>query len=109
KRALIVVLTDLLDAAAARNLVEAVPLLARRHAVVVASTTDPDVESAIEAGAHSARDAFRAVAALDVVAARARAAAALRGAGAYVIAAPPRRLGEACVAAYLRLKESARL
>lgn len=109
KRALIVVLTDLLDAAAARNLVEAVPLLSRRHAVVVASTLDPDVQAAIEVPATATRDAYRAVAALDVVAARARAVAALRGAGAQVIDAPPQLLGEACVSAYLKLKESARL
>ena len=44
KRALVVVFTDLLDEAAARSLVAAVPVLARRHAVVVASVRDPDVE-----------------------------------------------------------------
>lgn len=109
KRAMVVVLTDLLDAAAAASLVDAVPLLARRHAVVIASVTDPDVAAAIGADAGAARDTYRAVAALDVLAARARAVAALRGAGAHVIDAPPERLGEACVATYLKLKESARL
>ncbi|HWI74207.1 MAG TPA: DUF58 domain-containing protein, partial [Baekduia sp.] len=44
KRALVVVLTDLLDEAAARALVDAVPVLTRRHAVLVASARDPDVE-----------------------------------------------------------------
>ena len=41
KRALVVVFVDLLEETAARPLVEAVPVLARRHAVVVASPTDP--------------------------------------------------------------------
>jgi uncharacterized protein (DUF58 family) len=47
KRALVVVFTDLLDEAAARSLVTAMPLLARRHAVVVASVRDPDVDRAV--------------------------------------------------------------
>ena len=42
KRALVVVLTDLLDEAAARALVDAVPVLTRRHAVLVASARDPE-------------------------------------------------------------------
>ena len=41
KRAFVLVLSDLLEEAAARPLVEAMPVLARRHAVVVASPADP--------------------------------------------------------------------
>ena len=43
KRALVVVLTDVLDEPPPAALLDAVPVLARRHAVVVA-TCDPDVE-----------------------------------------------------------------
>ena len=47
KRGLVVVFTDLVDEAAARSLLAAVPVLARRHAVVVASVTDPDLHDAM--------------------------------------------------------------
>ena len=47
KRGLVIVFTDLVDEAAARSLLAAVPVLARRHAVVVASVTDPDLHDAM--------------------------------------------------------------
>ena len=109
KRALVLVLTDLLDEAAARSLVAAVPILARRHAVVVASVRDPDVEAAVRTPPRDVRDVGAAAVALDLLDARTRVAARLRAAGAEVVEAAPGRLGEACVGVYLRLKERARL
>jgi uncharacterized protein (DUF58 family) len=44
RRALVFVFTDLIDMEAARSLVQAAPMLARRHAVVVASVSDPLLE-----------------------------------------------------------------
>ena len=41
QRAFVLILSDLLEPVAARSLAEAVPVLARRHAVVVASPADP--------------------------------------------------------------------
>ena len=58
KRALIVVCTDLVDEAAARSLLDAVPVLARRHAVVIASVRDPDLDAPL---AHRAGNATRRV------------------------------------------------
>jgi uncharacterized protein (DUF58 family) len=104
KRALVVVLTDLLDEAAARALVDAVPVLTRRHAVLVASARDPDVER-LAAG----DDALLATAATNLLTARSRAAAAVRGAGAQVIEATPGTLNAACVRAYLYAKSRRRL
>jgi uncharacterized protein (DUF58 family) len=104
KRALVVVLTDLLDEAAARALVDAVGVLVRRHAVVIASASDPDVEALARAS-----DPFRAIAARDLLAARARATTALRAAGATVVEAAPGTLNAACVQAYLRAKSRGRL
>jgi uncharacterized protein (DUF58 family) len=109
KRALVVVFTDLLDEAAARSLVEAVPVLARRHALLVAGATDPDIAAAVSTPRATPVDAWAAVVAEDVLAARSRAAARLTAAGAQVVEAPPPQLGAACVAAYLRLKARARL
>jgi uncharacterized protein (DUF58 family) len=109
KRGLVLVCTDLVDEAAARSLLQAVPILVRRHAVVVASVTDPDLQRAVAQKPAATRDVYGAAVAIDVLDARTRVAARLRGMGAVVIEAPPARLGEACVAAYLRLKARARL
>jgi uncharacterized protein (DUF58 family) len=109
KRALVMVLTDLLDVAAARSLIDAVPVLARRHAVVVATTTDPDIATALTSAPARPLDVYATAVALDVVAERSRAAAAIRAAGAGVIEAPPATLAAACVRAYLRAKARARL
>jgi uncharacterized protein (DUF58 family) len=109
KRALVVVFTDLLDEAAARSLVAAVPLLARRHAVVVASVRDPDVDRAVRSAPHDRGDVYRAAVALDLLDGRSRVVAELRGAGAEVVESPPEHLAAACVRAYLRLKSRARI
>jgi uncharacterized protein (DUF58 family) len=109
KRAFVLVLTDLLDPAAARPLVQAVPVLARRHAVAVASARDPDLEALATREPEALPDVFAAAVALDVLDARAEAASAIRRAGAEVIEAAPQNLSAACVSAYLRAKARARL
>jgi uncharacterized protein (DUF58 family) len=109
KRAFVLVLCDLLEEAAARPLVEAVPVLARRHAVVVASPADPGLQRLTTTEPHTAADLARAAVAVQVTDARARAAALVRAAGASVLEAPAERLPRACVAAYLRAKARARL
>jgi len=109
KRSLVLVLTDLVDEAAARSLLDAVPILARRHALVVASARDPDLDAAVATGGGSTHDVYEAAVAIDVLEARERVTAQLRQLGATVIEAKPALLGEACVRAYLRLKARARL
>jgi uncharacterized protein (DUF58 family) len=109
KRALILVFTDLVDEAAARSLVAAVPVLTRRHAVVVASVRDPDLDAAVTRPPTTPHDVYAASVAVDVLDTRRRVAARLQHAGADVVEAPAAALGEACVRAYLRLKARARL
>jgi uncharacterized protein (DUF58 family) len=109
KRAFVLVLTDLLEESAARPLVEALPVVGRRHAVAVAGATDVDLDAAVRSMPRVPGDVYRAAVALDVLAARARAAAQLRRAGATVVEAPPTSLAGACVRAYLRAKWTARL
>jgi uncharacterized protein (DUF58 family) len=109
KRAFVLVLTDLLEESAAQPLVEALPVLARRHAVTVAGSADPDLDAAVSTEPHVAGDVYRAAVALDVLAARARAAARLQHAGATVVEAAPATLAAACVRTYLRAKWLARL
>ena len=109
KRAFVLVLTDLLEETAAQPLLDAMPVLARRHAVVVAGVTDPDLERMVHAPPQSPADVYTAAVALEVLDARARVAAQLRRTGADVVEARPDLLPNACVGAYLRAKARARL
>ena len=109
KRSFVLVLTDLLEPSAAQSLVDAVPVLARRHEVVVASVADPDLRAAVTTPPQRELDVFAAAAAVDVLDAQAEAARLVRRAGASVVEAPPRELGAACVRSYLRAKARARL
>ena len=109
KRAFVLVLTDLLEETAAQPLLDAMPVLARRHAVVVAGVTDPDLERMVHAPPQSPADVYTAAVALEVLDARARVAARLRRTGADVVEARPDLLPNACVGAYLRAKARARL
>lgn len=120
KRALVIVLTDLLDERAAASLLAAAPVLARRHAVMVASVTDIDIEAlavhdiAAGPGGRSANRvrrevAWRRFAAQRVLDDRKKVVAQLEQRSVRVVEAPPTLLPEACVRAYLQLKSRARL
>lgn len=109
KRALVLVLTDLLDEGAARPLLEAVPVLARRHHVVVASARDDDLDRLVTDPPSRLLEVLEAAVAVDVLEARGRVVARLRRAGADVIEAPAAALPAACVGAYLRAKARARV
>ncbi|MDQ3987112.1 MAG: DUF58 domain-containing protein [Actinomycetota bacterium] len=109
KRSLVVVLTDLLDEAAARSLLDAVPILVRHHAVVVAGSKDTDLEHLLDRPPVVPNDLYESAVALQVVEERAKVAARLQAAGAAVVDVPPQSLGSACVSQYLRAKARARL
>jgi uncharacterized protein (DUF58 family) len=109
KRAFVLILSDLLEPVAVRSLADAVPVLARRHAVVVASPADRALRAMASAAPASADDVARVVAAAEVLEAREAAGARVRAAGAAVVDAPPGALARACVAAYLRAKSRALL
>ena len=111
KRALVFLFTDLIEEVAARPLVAAMPVLARRHAVTLVSARDEELESAVtgERGdATQVIDALRASVALEVLDARTRAAAITRAAGAEIVEASPKKLAGAVVGSYLRAKTRAR-
>ncbi|MEO6627771.1 MAG: DUF58 domain-containing protein, partial [Aquihabitans sp.] len=109
KRSLVIVFTDLLDVAAAKPLLDAVPVLVRRHAVIIAGASDPDLVGAVTTRPASMRDLHRATVASDLLAERDVVRAKLQGAGAVVLDAPADHLPTRCVAAYLRLKATARI
>jgi hypothetical protein len=81
-----------------------VPVLARRHAVTVASATDPELLARVATPPRRDGDVLAAAVAVDVLEARRRAAALVRRAGAQVVEASPGALPAACVDAYLRAK-----
>ncbi|MFL5830230.1 MAG: DUF58 domain-containing protein [Solirubrobacteraceae bacterium] len=109
RRALVLVLCDLFDDDAARALIEAMPVLARRHAVLIASVSDPDLDHLVRTAPTAATDVYAMAAALDLLDARARAVARLRRTGAQVVEAAPGSFSVACVQAYLTAKARLRL
>ena len=109
KRSLVIVFTDLFEPAAARPLIDAVPVLTRRHTVMVASSDDDDLRAALAAEPDGVYAVYRAAAAVDAIDARDRVAHRLRHLGASVVIAGRGQLPEAAVAAYLNAKRRARL
>lgn len=109
KRGLLMLFTDLVEEIAARPLADAVPVVARRHAVVVAGARDDDLHARVTEPADSVEGAYTAAAAVTVLAARDRAAALIARSGARTVEAPAPGLAAACVSAYLREKARARL
>ena len=109
KRAFVLVLTDVLDEAAAQSLLDSVATLAKRHAVVVASISDTEVEAAVSTAPTTEQGALRTLVAIDVLKERTRVMAQLRHRGAQVLEAPYEKFSAACVASYLRAKAAARL
>ncbi len=93
KRSLMLVLTDLVDESAARSLVAAVPVLTRRHAVIVASVRDPDLDAAIHTAPTTPHDVYASAVAIDVLDTRRRVVNRLQHAGAQVVEAPAAGLG----------------
>ena len=108
KRGFVLVLADLVDEAAARALVSAVPVLARRHAVCVASVRDDALDDILRRRPTELRDAYAMTVALEMRRARALAARRVSAAGATVVEARPDRFAGACVSAYARAKARGR-
>ena len=98
-----------MDATVARPLLEAVPVLLRRHAVLIATCRDPEVSATADAVPGRLFDVYRAAVALEVLDSRRHALAVLRARGALVVDAEPPKFAAACVAGYFRLKQRARL
>jgi uncharacterized protein (DUF58 family) len=108
KRGFVLVLADLVDEAAARALVAAVPVLARRHAVCVASVRDAGLDDVLSRQPAGLRDAYAMTVALDMRRVRTLAARRVAAAGATVVEARPERFAGACVSAYARAKTRGR-
>jgi uncharacterized protein (DUF58 family) len=109
KRSIVVVCTDLADPAASRTIIDAVPIVVRRHEVIVATALDEDLVVAATSMPRDYHDVLRASVALELLDAHRTVVRQLTALGAQLVEAPPARLGPALVAAYVRLKSLARV
>ncbi len=109
RRAMLVVLTDLVVQAVDESLLPALPLISRTHLVLVGAVRDPEVEAWARATVNDSEEAHRRAAAIASLAERDQAIARLQGLGATVIDAPPGELAKQLADAYLTFKARGRL
>ncbi len=109
KRSIVAVFSDLVDPAAARTILEAIPILVRRHEVLLVRCVDEDLARVAVAAPRDYDDVLRAAVALGLLDAHRDVVRHATALGAQVVEAPPPVLGTACAAAYVRLKALARV
>jgi uncharacterized protein (DUF58 family) len=109
RRAMLVILTDLVEQAVGEALLPAMPMIARSHLVVVASVQDPEVVKWANASPTDASTSYRKAAAVAALEERRRTAARLRGLGATVVDEAPGKMAPRLADAYLQVKATGRL
>ena len=109
RRSLVVILTDLQDPNASRELVAHCLRLAARHLVLVVAMSDPEVISARDAPITSSARAYQWAAAEEFVASRRQSFELLRRGGVLGLDVVAGTLSPALVERYLELKERALL
>jgi uncharacterized protein (DUF58 family) len=107
RRSLVVVLTDVLDAEASKDLVSHALRLANRHLVLVVAMSDPSVMSARDHAIDSAARAYEWAAAEELLTARRQAFDVLHSGGVLGLDVAGGQLSPALVERYLELKERA--
>jgi len=109
RRAMLVILTELAEAAIGETLLPALPLVSRDHLVVVAGVQDPEVVRLATSIPDEPAEAYAKASAIAALEERRRIVARLRGMGVTVVDAPPGRLAPDLADAYLRVKATGRL
>jgi uncharacterized protein (DUF58 family) len=109
RRSLVIVLTDVLDPEASRELVAHAIRTSHRHLVLVVAMSDPEVLAARDAPIDRASRAYEWAAAEELLAARRASFQALRQGGVQGLDVEAGRLSPALVERYLELKERALL
>lgn len=109
RRAMLVVLTELVPEAVEETLLPALPLIVRDHIVVIAGVRDPAVTRWARARPTDATTAYRKAAAVATLEARARLVTRLRGLGAAVVDEIPGELVSRLADEYLDVKAAGRL
>lgn len=107
KRSLVIVFTDLFEPGAASPLISALPVLARKHAVVVACATDPLLQKTLKTQPRGELDLYLQTATLDVVNTQRTTEKTVARAGARTVVTQSDQLARACVNAYLNEKRRA--
>jgi len=107
RRSMVVVLTDLMEKEASRELVAHAVRLARRHAVLVVALTDPDLVAARDLPIGSAERAYEWAAVEDLLATRRESFEILHRGGVFGLEARAGDLSPLVVERYLELKERA--
>ena len=109
RRALLVVLTELVEQAVGEFLAPALPLICARHLVVIGAVQDPEVLAWARATPTGTEEAYRKASAVAALEERSRTIARLQGLGATVVDAAPGRLAPQLADAYLRVKATGQL
>jgi uncharacterized protein (DUF58 family) len=109
RRALLVILTELAEAAVDEGLLPALPVILRNHLVLVVGVQDPGVTALANAPTDGVDGPYLRAAAVESLEQRRRAAARLSAVGATVVDAPPDELAGRLADAYLRAKATGRL
>jgi uncharacterized protein (DUF58 family) len=103
KRALLIVLTDFVDAQTSAEMVAHLQLAARRHLVLFAALKDPLLEGAARSRPADAFEGFRKTAAVELLRERHAVLERLRQMGVHVIDAEPAGLTAPLINRYLQL------
>ncbi len=103
KRALLVMLTDFVDAQTSADMVAHLRLAARRHLVLFAALKGPFLDRAARARPETSREGFRKSAALDLLRERQEVLEGLRRAGMHVMDVAPSGLTPPVINEYLRI------
>ncbi|MFL6116583.1 MAG: DUF58 domain-containing protein, partial [Catenulispora sp.] len=103
KRALVVVLTDFVDATTAADLVAHLGLAARRHLVLLAALKDPFLERAARSEPAAERDGYRKAVAVELLHERQEVLERIRHLGGLVIDAEPAGIAPPLLNRYLEV------
>lgn len=109
RRALVVVITDIVDKTASAELLTALIRLKARHLPFCVTLRDPQVDHQAHEFTEDVADAYSRAVALDLLEQRALAFAQLRQGGVLVLDAPANKITEPLVDDYLRIKARNRL
>lgn len=109
RRSMLVILSDLSTQAVTESLIPALPLILRRHLVVVGAVQDPDIGRWAASVPGNSAEAYRKSAATTALTDRQRVTAQLRGMGVIVVDAAPGKLAPMLADAYLEAKSTGRL
>jgi uncharacterized protein (DUF58 family) len=104
RRALVVVITDLVDVTASTELLAALSRLAPRYLPFCVTLRDPQIDHLAHQFTENVTDTYRRAVALDLLAQRQVAFAQLKQKGVLVLDAPANQITEQLVERYLQLK-----